>query len=233
MKRLLIIVAIAAGLVIAYKAVFPTFVVRVRLTVTIDDNGVRKSASSVIQITESAEPTFGGLFGQGFQDKMEGDAVYLDLGEGANLFVLLGVGGGREDIVDITKAMFFNGNQYTDKDYGTLAYPKRKAAENMGKPRSLSPPYMPFLGHFRDLSDRKTLEEVDPQNLAPTLGPGRRLIDVTLVITDDPVTRLPIGRVLPWLPSLLEQKKGMPWGISDLNAPLSGERILITGFSRN
>ncbi|MCA9468988.1 MAG: hypothetical protein KC643_26590, partial [Nitrospira sp.] len=39
-----------------------------------------------------------------------------------------------------------------------------------------------------DLTDPKTVQKVDPENLAATFGPGVELKRITLEITDEPVT---------------------------------------------
>jgi hypothetical protein len=211
--------AIFCGLIIgvgyiAYKLTFPTFSFHVRLTIAVDDHGQEKSASSVIEETETGYPSFGGLFGDGFEDHARGEAVFLDLGNGNNLLALLGLGSAvdEDDIVGITQHIFFNG--YHDPDYGTLAYGRRIVAENLGKPREIdcSLPtkdyprpahYAPTLAHFHDLADRKTIERVDPANASATLGPGIKFLRATLEITDDPVTSGVVEKRLPWLHDLI------------------------------
>ncbi|MDR4487064.1 MAG: hypothetical protein R3B83_06010 [Nitrospirales bacterium] len=50
---------------------------------------------------------------------------------------------------------------------------------------------------FTDLTDPTTVKVVDPENLAPTFGPGVSLKRITLKITDEPVTAK-IESVLGW-----------------------------------
>lgn len=53
---------------------------------------------------------------------------------------------------------------------------------------------------FTNINDPNSGEEVDPRNLATTMGPGVHLASVTFELTHDPVT--PIPRIWPaWLKS--------------------------------
>lgn len=50
---------------------------------------------------------------------------------------------------------------------------------------------------FRDISDLKSVEQVGPDNLAATFGPGVSLRRAKIEIVDEPVTRA-IEKKLPW-----------------------------------
>ena len=58
---------------------------------------------------------------------------------------------------------------------------------------------LPFFVTFRDLSDPRSVERVDPDDLAATFGPGVRLADVTVTLSDEEVTRGTVFRLLPWI----------------------------------
>src|SRR5690606_12946635 len=51
--------------------------------------------------------------------------------------------------------------------------------------RGRFPGECPYLVRFRDISDPRTVEAVDPENLAVTYGPGVRLRRATIELTDD------------------------------------------------
>ena len=51
---------------------------------------------------------------------------------------------------------------------------------------------------FRDIRDLKSVEKVDPDNLAASFGKGVTLKRITVQLTEDPVTT-DIGKRLPWL----------------------------------
>ena len=53
----------------------------------------------------------------------------------------------------------------------------------------LVPEEIPMLVRFRDIDDPKSVEEVDPEDLAKSFGPGVKLARVTIEMTRDPVTK--------------------------------------------
>ena len=56
----------------------------------------------------------------------------------------------------------------------------------------------PYFVRFRDVRDPKSVEQVDPDNLAKSFGPGCRLKSLTATFTDAPVTKW-IEKRLGWL----------------------------------
>jgi hypothetical protein len=65
--------------------------------------------------------------------------------------------------------------------------------------REIPPSEYPLLLTFRKMGDPKSAERVDPNDLAASFGPGVRLKSMTIEVTDEPVTRGKIERVLPCL----------------------------------
>jgi len=88
-------------------------------------------------------------------------------------------------------------------------------AMNRGKPKAdVSIEALPLLVRFRDPNDPRTVERVDPNHLAQSLGPGATLARATVEITDDPLTT-GIEKELPWLAggelgTLLKKRVGPP-----------------------
>ncbi|RWA59249.1 MAG: hypothetical protein EOQ28_33230 [Mesorhizobium sp.] len=72
--------------------------------------------------------------------------------------------------------------------------------------RNVPPQHYPLLVTFTDISDPKTVQKVDPNNLAAAFGPGVTLKRITLEITDDSVTAGKIVALLGWLndPAVME-----------------------------
>jgi len=58
--------------------------------------------------------------------------------------------------------------------------------------------HYPLLVTFTAITDPKTVQQVDLDNLAGTFGPGVLMKRITLEITDEPVTKGKIERVLGW-----------------------------------
>ncbi len=54
-----------------------------------------------------------------------------------------------------------------------------------------------MLARFRDINDPKTLERVDPKNLAASFGPGVTHVGAHAELTNAPVTT-GIAKRLPW-----------------------------------
>ena len=80
---------------------------------------------------------------------------------------------------------------------------------NAAKPadRFAKPTGFPTLVRFRDINDPKTVEDVDPANLATSFGPGFHLRRITLQRTDDAVTH-GIENRLKWLRDYFDQSFG-------------------------
>ena len=53
------------------------------------------------------------------------------------------------------------------------------------------------------MDDRKTIEDVDPNNLQASYGTGVKLLRASIEMTDDPVTSGAIETRLPWLRPLI------------------------------
>lgn len=54
-----------------------------------------------------------------------------------------------------------------------------------------------MLVRFQDINDPRTIEKVDPDNLAASFGPGFRLRRITVQVTDAPTTIGILNR-FPW-----------------------------------
>jgi hypothetical protein len=95
MRRLgilaLVIVLLIGAAVLFYKAVFPTYSYRYRMTVEVTVDGVVHSSSSVIEVRLRKQP-------QVFVPvppviaMVRGEAVFVDLGQGRNVIALLASG---------------------------------------------------------------------------------------------------------------------------------------------
>ena len=127
-----------------------------------------------------------------------------------------GIGGDREDGPDSSeRGAYFWGNV---ADYrGTVPVPRLwsyapgdKAADNY-----------PYFVRFRDVRDPKSVEQVDPDNLAKSFGPGYRLKSLTATFTDAPVTR-GIEKRLGWLHSITGKNLDGS-NLYDINAPLNAQ----------
>lgn len=139
--------------------------------------------------------------------KITGEAVAVDLPKGQTLFVLLRSTGdvdwasnahkwiGKERLQSWRLAEREGGPDWAERgayfwgnvaDFrGTVPVPRLwtnapgdKAADNY-----------PYFVRFRDVRDPKTVEQVAPDDLAKSFGPGYRLKSLTVTFTEAPVTR--------------------------------------------
>lgn len=58
---------------------------------------------------------------------------------------------------------------------------------------------LPLMVTFADIVDSKTVNRVDPDDLAASFGAGVRLKAVTLTVAEEPVTEGKVEAVLGWL----------------------------------
>ena len=67
-----------------------------------------------------------------------------------------------------------------------------------GRAVTIPQKYYPLLVTFKDINDPASVGLVDPDNLAETFGPNIELKRITIEITDEPVTRGEVEKVLGW-----------------------------------
>ena len=190
----------ACGLVKSYE---PS---RYRLTVEVDTPQGLRTGSSVIEVTAGEVGTTLG----GANSEARGEAVAVDLPGGQTLFALMK--GDAETYNFPAQVMYLvtpfeRGDK--PKGFGPLleavrANRKVNVVKRM-RPGvfQVDPPFSayPMMVRFRDIADPKTVERVDPHNLAASFGDGVKLRRITVQMTEEPVTRS-LSRRLPWLNNL-------------------------------
>jgi hypothetical protein len=125
-----------------------------------------------------------------------GEAVVVDLGACGQLFALL-TGRGKRPFADelsANAAARAGGFKIGPGLYTDFA---RRVAQAQGEIEVL-PEELPMLVRFRDIADPKSVEAVDPNDLAKSFGPGVKLLRATIEMTSDPVTTR-IEKRLGWL----------------------------------
>lgn len=175
--------------------------VRYRVTVEVNDKGTIRSGSSVwaFKLTKSIMP-----LASPYNPEFRGEAVSVELPGRGTLFALV------KDV-----------EMYPENLFGDLRRPRPGPPQFSDRVKDLhhikgmigasatldcvNPPWIgvscPTLVRFRDKNDPKTIEVVDPSNMAASFGKDVRLIRVTVQITSDPVTT-GIEKTLPWLNNL-------------------------------
>ena len=179
--------------------------VRYRLTINVDVDGRLVSGSGVIQVKQSdMRPIFGSMGGAG--SEISGEAVMVDLGSHGTLFALLhGPKAGSGDLGGPAWMLF---HVFADLLKGEIdPLPKVRLLRERRPRRVLLLDYIPMLVRFRELDDPKSVEQVDPRNLAAAFGSGVELRDAVIEVTADPVT-VGVEAKLPWLKTMKTQIDG-------------------------
>jgi hypothetical protein len=118
----------------------------------------------------------------------KGEAVMVDLPNGQTLFALMSPDGQETPMLAFGSATLDSSADRSVKELSPPARPEARYGDS-GYPR---------LVRFRDINDLKTVEKVDPANLAASFGAGYRLKRITTQIVDDDVTELVVKK-LPWI----------------------------------
>jgi hypothetical protein len=136
-------------------------------------------------------------FGQGAKKffSLTGEAVVVDLGAGHYLFALLTPGptAGGETIADLATQVATGkpGRQWSEEAFSVV--------KTLRAPATVPPQLYPLLVTFGDINDPASVKRVDPNNLELAFGPGYALQSITLSITDEPVTKGEVEKVLGYL----------------------------------
>ena len=187
MRALAIFIAAILALYGLYKLSYPTQSWRQNITITVTTPEGEKTGSSVQSVTWTPNPIF--KDGASEHVNMQGEAVAVEVAPGKFLFALLTGPLGPEHMGWVARRLF--GAKAAD-DYAAI-----RAARGKG-PADLPTALIPMLVTFKDINDPKTVERVDPNNLAEAFGQGVRLARASIEITNDPVTT-GIEKKIGWL----------------------------------
>ncbi|MBN9219438.1 MAG: hypothetical protein J0I79_15955 [Mesorhizobium sp.] len=159
-----------------------------KLTLEVETPTGTVSGGSVVAVNAGTTPKWlPGEGAGGIGGKTTGEAAFVEVAPGKYLFALLG------NELDRALTIFLP----------EIADTKDKAAqlETLRETRDVPRKEYPLLVTFLDAADPRTVQKVDPDNLAASFGAGVALKRVTLEITNEKVTEGRIGRLLAWLNS--------------------------------
>ena len=187
-RELLGLLSAGAGLIAlpGCNAIFPKrHAFRFRMTVEVDTLQGLRTGSSVMEMS-AALATFKLPDSAAVDLSFKGEAVAVDLPGGQTLFSLV-VNGyqGKDFRADVIQTF-------------DPSYPHEQALVNLfavlGKPESIGrtgeirPKNVPPLVRFRDIHNPKSVELIDPNDLAKSFGPGVKLKRIFLVVVNQPIT---------------------------------------------
>jgi hypothetical protein len=200
-----------------YQINFPTCTFRYKLTAEVNTPDGLKTGSSVIEVSYSHNGDYGG--GESPDLNLNGEAVYVDLGAGKNLFVTLTTAAsGRPNLRQITD---YNGWDFPSESGSLNPFSlllkvfnvKWKYGQELelcqvfsalGTKDILAIPFsnLPTLVTFSDLHDLNSVKVVQPNDLG--FDAGTTLSRVTIIPTTEPLQNR-IDQVLDWLPVKKEE----------------------------
>lgn len=166
-----------------------------KMTIEVKKDGQVYTGSSVTSVFWNRN-IIDVVFRQGaaWLSEVKGEAVVVELPDERYLFALLNYSGNTEYTANLATRVLFNSKQ---RIWGEDKFRDVLVAK-AGPPLPIPPGNYPLLVTFRDINDPSSVERVDPANLAATFGLGVELNRITLEITDKPVTRGRVERVLAW-----------------------------------
>ena len=148
-----------------------------KLTVVVATPEGQVSGSSIVTVTKRHSD--GPLVlpeAQGVRSRVAGDAAVVELPNGAYLFVLLK---GQDDL-----ALFAFEDAVPHERGGDYDRWIRRIARHRA-PGIVPPAHYPMMVTFDDISDPKTVREVDPNALSETFREGYALVEMRLEITEE------------------------------------------------
>ncbi|MDX3911625.1 MAG: hypothetical protein QHC67_17715 [Sphingobium sp.] len=233
-RALLALFATGAGMLIAGCGLVKSYApFRYRLTVEIATPQGLRTGSCVIEVTAGEVGTTLG----GASAEARGEAVAVDIAPGQTLFVLLRSDASYGWAAGIMSGVTPKANdlsipreeRFRARIDAVRANHKLNVVPRWFAPRNdVDAPVTgyPIMVRFRDTRDPKTVELVDPDNLAISFGPGVTLRRITVQLTDDPVTT-GIDKRLGWLPhhrgQLVSATKDDPENVRKLSNVTEGD----------
>lgn len=182
-----VINALVCGLSLMVAGCTKSEVKHYRLTAIVETpQGERQGHSVIETVFTGVSPLGHALFGSQASASLEwrGEAVAVDLPDGQTLFVLL------RSAVDPEWAAWVR----ADISNGEVRAVPRRKDNSYGEMIDNYPLFV----RFRDLRDPKSVEQVNPDDLATSFGAGYRLKALTFQNTDKAVT-VGIEKRLGWL----------------------------------
>lgn len=183
--------------------IFPLDTFRQRIMVEIDTPSGIRSGYSVVETEVHKGKSWGDASGTQF--RVRGEAVAVDLPGGRTLFALLrGAGEASGDPAAYQTRLISDALRAGATPSKAIAFEAlslmdtRAAAKDAELSLELPPTLYPMLVTFRDIDDPKSVERVNPADLAARFGTGVRLKRITVEVTDDEVTT-GIEKWLRWL----------------------------------
>ena len=198
-KALGLLLLIGGGLgYFGIRAVLAPYHVRYKITVDLDDNGITRSGSGVVDVSyEFPNRSIRFPDGPSYFKRMRGCAITISIGDRGLLFIInyppllwSGTGelypraGSLATLPLIAYGYPFEGE--TSKiENAVKSLSVRSGAEQVPASK------LPAIVRFNNIADKNTIEEVDPADFDRYGLTGLRFIRAVVELTDEPVTAIP------------------------------------------
>ncbi len=184
-----------------------------RLTLIVDTPNGEVRGASVTEITNT--DTSGPLVlmeARGVHGETRGEAVAVEILPGRWLFALLSNNANyKGDAGQLVYSAFRLGEGRASDKQSYEANMADVLAQPLDTPAPVPPEAYPLLVTFDDITKPETVQQVDPDDMAATFGPGVTLHGMTLEVTEKEVTEGRVEGVLGWLrelwPNMLNGKR--------------------------
>lgn len=175
---------------------------RYKMTVEVETPEGVRSGSAVREVRYQAASSWFPLGESRPQWRLKGEAVAVDLPNGRILFALLrGNGGGDVDYgARIADRALGNGGRISGWPGPVELWPTAPSRIALEQTDTI-----PMMVTFADSHNAKSVEQLDPANLASTFGAGVRLRRITVEVVNDQVT-MAIQKKLKWLSAYPETR---------------------------
>jgi hypothetical protein len=183
LKRFVVMVTLMLSCLMA--ACSPSVTERIKVTVTVEDNGKLYTGTAVQKWTcwETDDRWRGMAIGG---CRLNAEAIPIKIGDKGSVFMLL------------------SGNEQAgfNPEYYPGAIQAGRSKGNPKLPWSVPFDKAPMFVMFRDLKDRMTVEMVRPNAFGEAFGKGVRLVSIKAEVTNNWLTRGKVTNLLPWLDEL-------------------------------
>lgn len=176
-------VVVAATVLLAACDLFPkTWQWNQKLTLEVATPQGIRSGSAVTHVSWQDVNAVGN-----YPSSYSGEATVVEVAPGKYLFALVGEG---TRYIALRTFAAESGASVTPEGFA--------AASKVRGIRNVPRDNYPLLVTFTDITDPKTVQKIDPDNLVASFGPGVALKRITLEITDEKVTEGKIETILAW-----------------------------------
>ncbi len=200
-KRLALIVMLSLSCVL--EACGQSMTQRIKVTVTVEDNGTLYTGTAVQQWTCTGDLYVGDKFIGTGGCELKAEAIPIKIGDKGWAFMLL-----SSNEQDGFLASYYPG-----------AIQAGRSKANSQLPWSVPFEKAPMFVRFRDLKDRMTVELIRPNAFSEAFGKGVALVSIKCEVTTDWLTRGKIQKTLPWIENIRS-------GPFDYSPPKSPDEIL-------